>query len=275
MKSFCIKTNNAEIIRYLIEEFSKYKKNDFIVKFKSFKLYDNIILHFLSSNIDVFYSIISNVLSDTILKFYEPVELKRELKRNFFYFTEYEKERIVELCLAENTSNSTLYLDKFNYLFISFYNYISNHHSIVLTGFYNFRLGKYHNILNEILDISVGDYLIEREYLEFINLLKLYINSNPFKSNLIHLIYSNQEFIVLDENKNIINPENKNILNAKFLSDISFSGNDYVLNYLLNELPRKIIIHVPPTFSFKDDFYNTLKLIFDDRIIISSKRPQI
>ena len=34
----------------------------------------------------------------------------------------------------------------------------------------------------------------------------------------------------------------KNSLNAKYLSDVSFSNNDYVLNTLLNLLPKKIYL---------------------------------
>ena len=52
-------------------------------------------------------------------------------------------------------------------------------------------------------------------------------------------------------------------MNAKYLSDISFSSNDYALNALLNLTPKKLIIHVMDGTS--DEFINTLKLIFENR----------
>ncbi len=52
--------------------------------------------------------------------------------------------------------------------------------------------------------------------------------------------------------------------NAKFLSDISFSKNDYTLNTLLTLLPKKIYIHLIDDYI--DEFINTLKLIFEKRI---------
>lgn len=57
----------------------------------------------------------------------------------------------------------------------------------------------------------------------------------------------------------------KNALSAKYLSDISFSNNDYVLNTLLNLLPHKIYLHLASS-SNNLDFINTLQLIFEGRI---------
>ena len=57
----------------------------------------------------------------------------------------------------------------------------------------------------------------------------------------------------------------KNALTAKYLSDVSFSNNDYILNTLLNLLPQKIYLHlISPVSNL--DFINTLQLIFENRI---------
>ena len=52
------------------------------------------------------------------------------------------------------------------------------------------------------------------------------------------------------------------------MSDISFSSNDYALNTLLNLVPKKIYIHLLDGES--DEFINTIKLIFEDRVEFSS-----
>lgn len=57
----------------------------------------------------------------------------------------------------------------------------------------------------------------------------------------------------------------KSNLNAKYLCDVSFSNNDYILNTLLNLLPNKIYLHlISPLGNL--DFINTLQLIFENRI---------
>lgn len=268
MASFCIKTNNNKILNYIVEELNKFKKENFKISKHSFKIYNNIIIHCNNSNVESFYNIISSILSNTIMEFYEPISIKKEIEKNYFYFSEEEKNRILELYSNEILSLSNLAIDRFNILYSCFYLYIKENHSLILDGFYNFRLSNYHKIVSEILDICVNNFLMEREYFEFINILKLYVSLNASKISLIHLVFFNEKFVILDSRKNIINYETANTLNAKFLSDITFSKNDYVLNFLLNSLPKAIILHLPCKTYEHNDFITTLKLIFDDRIKI-------
>ena len=53
---------------------------------------------------------------------------------------------------------------------------------------------------------------------------------------------------------------------AKYLSDITFSSNDYTLNSLLSLLPKKIYIHLIDNNI--DEFINTLQTVFENRIHI-------
>ena len=67
-------------------------------------------------------------------------------------------------------------------------------------------------------------------------MLRLYISSRTPCTEIIHLIYLNEEAILLDKQKNVITLA-KNNLDKCYLSDISFSTNDYALNSLLTLLP--------------------------------------
>ena len=60
---------------------------------------------------------------------------------------------------------------------------------MILTGLINFRLSNYLKILDYIVDISVNELVVDREYKEFINLLKAYVNSNPSNISLVHFFY--------------------------------------------------------------------------------------
>ena len=165
--------------------------------------------------------------------------------------------------LAEDFSD--LFNKKFNSLYNNFLLYISSHKSLVLTGFINFRMQDYWNILDDVIDEAVNSYIIEKEYLEFISLLKLYINSQASLCDVVHVIYSSSDSILLDKNKNIIE-DDKDVFEAKYLSDISFSSNDYTLNSLLNLLPKKIYIHLLE--DYVDEFISTLQAIFENRVCI-------
>lgn len=79
-------------------------------------------------------------------------------------------------------------------------------HSIYLQGIINFKLNNYISFLNSQIDIAVNKFLIDKEYVEFVNILKLYIKSETENSkiNHLHLIYKDKTSIIVDDNKNII-----------------------------------------------------------------------
>lgn len=267
MKSLCIKTNNSKILDYLLNELKYSEIKHICFSENKFKNYKNIIIHYLSNNdYPDFFSKISSLLSFMIIDEFEDILIKRIIDKNYFYFDSLERNKILKNCYDILSDEYYEWFDKkFDALYNSLYSFVSDNKVLILDGFLNFRLQSYTSILEDIVSESVNNYIIEKEYMEFISLLKLYINSQKNNSNSIHLIYSGSESILLDENKNLILNSEK-IFNVKYLSDISFSSNDYTLNSLLNLLPKKIYIHLIDNQI--DEFINTLQLIFENRVSI-------
>lgn len=266
MKSLCIKTNNSNILDYLLNELKYADIKDICFSENQFKNYKNVIIHYLSNDNPYFLSKISTLLSFLIIDEIEDILMKRIIHKNYFYFDSLEREKILKNCYNILSDEYYTWFDKkFDAIYQSFYEFISTNKVLILDGFINFRLQKYNCILDEIVAESVNNYIIEKEYMEFISLLKLYINSQNNNSNIVHLIYKNSDSILLDENKNII-LNSEELFNAKYLSDISFSSNDIALNSLLNLLPKKIYIHLVDNKI--DEFINTLQLIFENRVSI-------
>lgn len=263
--SICIKTNNVNTIKNLLNSLEKIDLNNIYLSQNNFKNYKNVIIHYRGNSIDLFYSRLAETLANVFINSYENKIIKRILNCNYFYFNDIEKSKIADICYSvlldeENVEFST----RKDFLFISFLKYIIYNKSMVLDGFINFRLKDYMSILDSVVDFGVNKYLIEREYAEFVDLLKLYIDSKESEIDTIHLIYQNEESILIDENKEIINTKN-HVFDAKYLSDITFSSNDYALNTLLTLLPKNLYIHL---LEPEDEFISTLKLIFADRIQI-------
>lgn len=266
MKSLCIKTNNKNTLEYLLNELKNIDLDDICFSENQFKHYKNIIIHYKGNNTQDFLKKISSILSFFVIDEVENSLLNRILIQNYFYFDANERKEIFDICYDIISDDFTNIFDKkFNYLFNNFFEYLAENKSIVLDGFINFRIKDYLSILDDIVCEAVNSYIIEKEYMEFISLLKLYINSQACNSDIIHIVYSKTDSILLDENKNIISIED-DIFNAKYLSDITFSSNDYILNSLLTLLPRKLHIHLVDNYS--DEFINTLQLIFEKRVHI-------
>ncbi len=267
MKSLCIKNNNKEIVSYLLEKLSSSNIENLYFSEQKFKIYKNVIVHYKGTDIDFFYDKISSILTECIIYFYEVKLLRRILEYNYFYFSSDEKKQILSSAkdfIEEDTISKE---DNYFSIYYSVMDYIKQNKSLILDGFINFRLQNYMKNLDYIIDISVNKFLIEKEYNEFVDILKFYVSITPFQISLIHLVYYKNESILLDNNKKVIRTDDK-IFSDKYLPDISFSNNDYVLNTILNLIPKKLIIHMID--SKEDEFINTLKLIFGNRCEICS-----
>lgn len=264
MKSICIKSNDSHLLNYLLNELDYIETENVYISSNQFKNYKNIIIHYTGNNNDSFIHEVSCILSCLVIDELEENILKKLIFKNYFYFEVLERKDILNICYDILADNFNKYFDeKYNCLINDFSSYLYEHKSIILTGFINFRIRDYINILENIVDEAVNSYVIEKEYLEFVSLLKLYINSQDSTCKLVHLIYSNETSILLDEDKNIINP-NSDFFKAKYLSDITFSSNDYALNTLLTLLPKKIYIHLIDNYI--DEFVHTLGLIFEGKV---------
>ena len=290
MISLCIKSNKNDIIDFLFSDIANIDLDNITFVKKQFSKYINLIVHYSGNNESEFYSALSNSITNCILCCYEEEIIHKLSMQNYFYFDNDDIvciEKICNLLLSDAKCVSCESDDKFfsainhidnpefdsvlseianrkNILWCKVLKYISSHKSMLLEGFITFRIKDYIDILDNAVDFSVSQFVINREYTEFIDLLKIYINSHQINCNLVHLVYVNNESLLLDEEKNIISLT-KNNLDTKFLSDITFSSNDYALNSLLTLLPKKIIIHL---INPEDDFINTIKSIFGDRVTI-------
>ena len=262
MKSVCIKTNKESEIDYLLNAINEIKLDKIYYSKLKFKTYYNIIIHYKGRDYDKFFSEISRILSNLIIEVCEENIIKKIISYEYFYFNYVEREKVLDFIY--DLQNTDDYNKKYTFLYDIFYSYIINNKRVFLEGFIHFRIKEYIKLLTEKVDTAVNSFLIDREYSEFISILKLYIKSQKSHSNYVYLLYSKCKAVLLDENKNVI--EDKSLaLNAKYLSDISFSKNDYAFNTLLSLVPKKIYIHLIDGKS--DEFIDTLKLIFEDRVV--------
>lgn len=266
MKSLCIKTNNLDIINYLQKSFENINLENTYISIKKFKHFNNIIIHHTGNDYTKFNNYISNSITKAILKYCEEQIVYNNIIFNYFYFSTYEKKKILENTLnllnEEDISNQC-----YDYINNEIFRNILFSHSIYLQGIINFKLTDYSHFLNTQIDIAVNKFLIDKEYLEFVNILKLYIKSESENSKIehVHLIYKDKISIITDDNQNIIS-YNDNLKKARYISDISFSSNDLALNTLLNLVPKAITIHLVD--GYPDEFINTLKLIFQENVKI-------
>ena len=262
MISLCIKSSNKNIIYQIFNELTKLKNPKTFFKIKNFKIFYNIIIHNKNENKKFFYNCLCKILTDIVIEYYEPIIIERLLNLNYFYFNDYDKQIIIDefyLLKQKGLYNSSK-VEKI--IYSSLLDYLQNNNKIILSGFVNFRLKKYVDYLDKMMSEAVNQYLIDREYISFVNLLKNYVDTKRSKYGCVNLIYVNSKGILMSENGEIIELDT---FNSSYISDISFSQNDYILNTLIGILPKKIVLHL---ISPSDQFIKTIEMIFSNKVQI-------
>lgn len=262
MKSICIKTNNEDSINCLLNKLKNDNLKHIYFSCHKFKVFTNIIIHYTGDDLIFFIKYLSDTFSSLVLNLFELDIAESIINQEYFYFNKFEKISILEK-IKNNKDDISSFEKKKSILYNTFFNYFKEHNKLYLKGFITFRLKPYYKELENLVDFYINQYVIEKEYNDFVELLRLYVQSRSSISEKVYLLYKKNNPILLDKNKNII-PTEINTLNCKYLSDISFSSSDKILNTLLNILPRKIYIDLVDNKI--DDFLNTLKLIFENRV---------
>jgi len=188
LKSICIKTNNKDIINYLLEDIERLNITHTYFSNHKFKIYNNIIIHYTGKDVTLFLTKLSYLLTNIIIDFYEPIIMKNLIFSNYFYFSSLEQNQILDLCINSTTNDNLL--EKTNLLSSDIFEYLAQNKTLNIDGLISFRIPEYIKFLDSIVDLCVNKFVIDREYIEFIRMLKIYINSKEYSCNKIHLIYN-------------------------------------------------------------------------------------
>ena len=264
MISICIKSINKSKLNILDKQLEKLPIPHIYYSQKKFKNYYNLIIHYTGKSSAKFYDGISNIVTNYIINNLEEKIIRKQIMYEYFYFNTSERELIIRSAIEK--LQTPFYSHEKNFILKEACDdYIYNNKSIYLEGFINFRIYKYRKLITTILEEIINDYVIQKEYAEYVNLLHEYIQIQPSQSNIVHLIYNSNTKLLLDERGNVIS----NIDNSQvYLSDISFSSNDFILNTLLTSLPKNLYIHLNTE---EDNFIKFLKLIFNGRYSICTQ----
>lgn len=158
MKSLCIKVIGEEKEQFLLERLERAPINIYISNYR-FKIYDNVIVHFCGESIEAFYEVMARIIKEYIEYFFEKDIIKKNINKNYFYLNELEREYIFNITNRILELPDTKIGNKNKLLIRIIKEYITENKSIVIDGFANFRIKKYKEILENIIDVSVCSYL--------------------------------------------------------------------------------------------------------------------
>ncbi|KXG74607.1 putative sporulation protein YtxC [Thermotalea metallivorans] len=225
---------------------------------------------------NIFKHYLANAFSDIIIHHEEIKLANKILQEQYYYFSPKERENILGHLENVLKNEEYKYHGGISYLISrkakilqQVMDYLKENDFIHLEGFIRFRLKNYVSELEESVDKAVEDFLMEKEYNEFIRLLRYFVDIQEAKMDIIHvLIHEDGKYHLFDKLKRSINNEYVEDLAAEMLdSDIGYD--DLLISSLITIAPKKVIIHFTGKIHNKE-IINTIKNVFSDRVNVCS-----
>lgn len=220
----------------------------------------------------IFKHYIANVVSDLILNNWEKNLLLDVIKQNYYYFSPDEQQIIYNIAMRNlnhggSSDNEAFvqYLSRKTLVLQKLLEYLHSNDRLVVEGFIRFRLKDYLQELYSAADKAVDDYMLEKEYKEFIKLLKYFVEIQEPRIDTIQvLIQSTGQFKLLDENgKNVSSEYLDGFIIENEDPDINFE--DLLISALITIAPNRILVHTGAKMNGRA--VDTIKSVFGDRVI--------
>lgn len=140
--------------------------------------------------------------------------------------------------------------------------YLSEHHCMDVQGFLQFRLPAYRSDLKETVDYAADEFISNRQYQEFISLLKYFVYFQESKIPEVHLIHcGGNKYMMLDHRlKPIELSRSEEVVIETIDKELNYE--DMIVSTLISASPHHVTIHTrePETLSIR-----TIRQIFEGR----------
>lgn len=215
---------------------------------------------------------IAKMVADLIVYKCEHHIVRKIVNNTYYYFTEEERNIVYENALnilnaEELPMGSGRPSGRRNHILLKISDYLEDHYEIVIDGFINFRLKEYRLELLDAVDKAVDDFMMDREYKEFIRLLRYFVDVQEPRIEEVHVIVqANGLFRILDSSGKTINNqylEGFVVENA----EIDLNYGDLLISALITIAPQSVTLH-GPNIKQASEVIETIHSVFDGRVCI-------
>lgn len=255
----------AEKIHHIIEEFPIKKDVDI-----SYEEYENRFRYIFSLNKKeiledtIFLNTLTTFVEDIIIKFYADDIISESIDKKLTQLDPLNKIEIIEE-VKEVLLSKTLFVKEKKAINDEIYDYFIEYDTLIIDGYLNFRSRSYHDLIEKSIELVLGEFQLEVEYEEFIDMLKELIESQTPEMDLLNIVKKNKKYILMDSDfKKLNNDYISNALEELYYNEVS--DGDILLSTVIALSPKKLIIHLGN--KPKDDNISILEEVFGNRIEI-------
>ena len=143
--------------------------------------------------------------------------------------------------------------------------YLMTHGKLHIHGFLTFRLSDYRAVLREIVQYAVDEFVMEKQYQDFLSLLRYFVSLQEIKLPLVHLVHEeDSRFRLYDPEFEPLDTLAADRSVAEMLES-EMQADDRIVSGLIASSPRRILIH---TTEPELQVVATIESIFQDKVEI-------
>ncbi|MBA1334323.1 MAG: hypothetical protein HPY66_2172 [Firmicutes bacterium] len=217
---------------------------------------------------------IANAISDIIIEEMEKNILKKCIDLNYYYFNDEERVRILDFACktlgsrgSDSDENGVYKLSRKARILQRVLDYLDFNTNIIIDGFIRFRMKEYVTELEEAVDKAVEEYLMEREYNEFIKLLRYFVEIQEPKVSTVNILKNKDgSYTLIDEEGRTISNELLDDLAGEVLEN-NINYDDLLVSSLITIAPTKIVFH-SNQISENSEVLDTVRKVFYQKVIM-------
>lgn len=210
---------------------------------------------------------LANALAETILHQWEKDHVRWILRKKYKLKREETAQvlaKVFEYLNKTLTERKSYVINRKTTLVNQIITCLENQPLFDIEGFLRFRASDYKEQVEKAVSHVVDEYVLEKEYIEFIELLKHFVDSQVPRMHTLHVgITPAGKF-------HLYNEVGKKVT-SEYLDDLSFAscGNEYsyedmLVSALIAVAPRKIVLHI--RYEGYKDTLNTIVQVFEGRV---------
>lgn len=232
---------------------------------------------FSDKHLNIFNLYMSNILYNVVIDEFYRKEMQGFLSETYFFLKYDEIKEIKKLSLEALKSEGAIlneymvyFRNRKNSIIQKIMECIEENREINIKGFITFRMKELREDLESIIDKVVESYMVEKEYNEFIKLLKYFVEIQDSKIDKVNiLIESDGNYIIQDGNgEDIMDMLFSELSEARYTGTVSIE--DLLISGLITNSPNSVVIHGSENCK-NSELLDTIKNVFGDRATQCSK----
>lgn len=219
--------------------------------------------------LEVFRYYVARALADLIVGEVTQHTLPKILHHNYAQFGEEDQDDI--LCrarhLLEVVSNQdgrglVKRINRRNQILFKLLEYLDINDELVVEGFLRFRLKEYFRELVETIDRAVEAFMADREYREFVRLLRYFVELQEPRLPEVHVVLRPDGlYRLLDQENRVVENDYLEGPVVKMVQH-EINHDDLLLSALITLAPTRIVLHLEPRLRVSE----TIRSVFAERV---------